>query len=411
MSERIPAGDHASAPRGRRATLAIAMLLGAALSSGCFDYDPLMPPGLFGAASTGTPSVGDRGELPCDVVDLLVTKCQSCHGETPRAGAPMALVTWDDLTAKSPSDPTKTAAELSLERMRSTTDPMPPRPAPAVGAAALGAFTAWLDGGTQQGACATDVAPTPLASSGPLGHLPCEVEDLLAARCRGCHAATPRNGALVPLVTYDDLARPAPTAPSETVAAYASARMHAADAPMPPAGADTLDPAAVAAFDAWIAAGQPEGSCEATPDPFAAAQTCSSGRIWTGGNGGSSEMHPGVACIACHTTIGRGSAPVFLAAGTVFGTAHDPDDCDGVRGGVTVEITDAVGRVYRRKANKAGNFYVEAAGDGFTVPYTARVIGADGASRWMNGAQYSGDCNSCHTAYGLNDAPGRVLAP
>ena len=61
-------------------------------------------------------------------------------------------------------------------------------------------------------------------------------------------------------------------------------------------------------------------------DAGAPVVVCTSGTTWAGGDHGSAVMHPGEACIACHTTD---HGPKFAAAGTVFPTSHEPDDCNG----------------------------------------------------------------------------------
>ena len=66
------------------------------------------------------------------------------------------------------------------------------------------------------------------------------------------------------------------------------------------------------------------------PDPFSVAPACTSGKMWTGGTDGSGSMQPGVyACINCHKSSG-GEAPQFKIAGTLYPTAHEPDQCNGV---------------------------------------------------------------------------------
>ena len=123
-------------------------------------------------------------------------------------------------------------------------------------------------------------------------------------------------------------------------------------------------------------------------------------------------MHPGQACIDCHTRGVRGErGPRFTLAGTVFASGHEPNDCNGVNGkaeGASVEITDANGRVTRINVNAAGNFYLEQVP--LASPYTARVS-YQGRTRSMVTPQTSGDCNSCHTQSGANGAPGRIALP
>lgn len=119
-------------------------------------------------------------------------------------------------------------------------------------------------------------------------------------------------------------------------------------------------------------------------------------------------MHPGVACINCHAT--KFDAPRFTIAGTVFPTEHEPDDCNGLSGttsGVKVVITGADGKVLTLPVNAVGNFYTTTA---VAKPFKAKVV-AGTKERAMNAAQTSGDCNSCHTETGANNAPGRIAAP
>src|SRR5579863_628663 len=89
-----------------------------------------------GAASTGAiapklPMAPDGGVegLPCDVNQLLVTRCQSCHSSPPVAPSPMSLVTYANLIAPALIDMTKTYAQESVLRMQNTGMPMPPAPA------------------------------------------------------------------------------------------------------------------------------------------------------------------------------------------------------------------------------------------------------------------------------------------
>lgn len=132
--------------------------------------------------------------------------------------------------------------------------------------------------------------------------------------------------------------------------------------------------------------------------------TCTSNTKWTRGDHGSQLMHPGRACIQCHTDNG---GPFLTIAGTVFPTAHEPDDCNGVSGGVTVVITDAKGKVTNIPVNSSGNFYSIAT---IAKPFSAKVTSSKG-ERVMDDKQTSGDCNSCHTQDGTNNAPGRIMAP
>jgi hypothetical protein len=114
-------------------------------------------------------------------------------------------------------------------------------------------------------------------------------------------------------------------------------------------------------------------------------------------------MHPGRACIDCHS---QGEGPDYVVAGTVFPTAHEPDDCNGV-GGIQVVVTDSQGTSETLTANSVGNF---AGRGGLTPPFSVKVV-SGGKSRSMNGTVSTGDCNGCHTVMGAQGAPGRIMAP
>jgi hypothetical protein len=117
-------------------------------------------------------------------------------------------------------------------------------------------------------------------------------------------------------------------------------------------------------------------------------------------------MHPGLPCISCHR--GAGPPPFFLA-GTVYATAHEPNDCNGSRAGVeaTVVITGADGILLTLPINSVGNFY---SAQPVALPFTAKVV-AGSVQRAMSTPQTRGDCNSCHTEAGANGAPGRIMLP
>jgi hypothetical protein len=132
---------------------------------------------------------------------------------------------------------------------------------------------------------------------------------------------------------------------------------------------------------------------------------CTSGLRWAGGDEESPNMHPGMGCNECHREEHEG--PIFGLAGTVYTEYGEADDCYGAAG-VTVEITDANGDVHSLTTRQSGNFYLESS---IETPYTARLIGADGSERVMVSEQTVTECNSCHTSEGVNDAPGRIIAP
>jgi len=248
-----------------------------------------------------------------------------------------------------------------------------------------------------------------LSSTGTTG-LPCDVAQVLTDSCLQCHGNPLAGGAPVSLATLDALRGPSPLYPTQTGAERALVRMQATTLPMPPAPAAPATAQAIATIQAWVQGGYKPGSC-GSPDgganPYDTPVVCTSGQMWNPGPRveGSANMNPGQACIACHSS---GEGPLFAVAGTVYPSAHEPDDCNGAPGGnVTVVIQPAQGAAITLTPNAVGNFSYAGA---LSLPYTAKVI-SGGRERAMATPQTSGDCNSCHTESGANQAPGRIMLP
>ena len=241
------------------------------------------------------------------------------------------------------------------------------------------------------------------AAQGPIASdLPCDVAKVLADSCVGCHGTPLSGGAPRRLVTFDDLAAPSASDPSSREVDLSIARMKDAKRPMPPSG--LLPASDLSILERWVAAGLPKGTCASAATSLETPSTCTSQQTWRHGEG--ATMAPGQACITCHS---QGEGPRFAFAGTVYPTAHEPDDCLGVNGttGVTVVITGADGATATAAVNRSGNFSIRG---GLAMPYTAKVV-ANGKVRGMMTPQTNGDCNSCHSELGSNKAPGRVMAP
>jgi mono/diheme cytochrome c family protein len=253
---------------------------------------------------------------------------------------------------------------------------------------------------------------------GTSDELPCEAAELLAAHCWSCHADPPRGGAPMPLVTLDDLSATAPA--GQRFADRAITRMRDATRPMPPAGLPRPSAQAIGDFEQWVAAGLPPGECGTTepPDPNdpnqppPAETTCSSGTFWpTRWDDGSPDMNPGLPCRGCHLVDKPSRAYFFM--GTAFPTLHEQDRCNSiVPPGTRVEIIDRNGAVALTLPVRAkGNFMSYARDAEVALPFTARVVTADGRVSQMMTPQMTGDCNACHTEQGANGAPGRIMIP
>src|SRR4051812_29572474 len=141
------------------------------------------------------------------------------------------------------------------------------------------------------------------------------------------------------------------------------------------------------------------------PDLGIPPQVCSTQAV----SAGESElMEPGGSCIQCHSSY---EGPSFVVAGTVMNAPHDDTNCAGVAD-VTVAITGADGIRAELATNASGNFKIEHWPGTNLFPYTAEVMRRGVSSKMLTPRQPGqNDCNSCHTAVGLNAAPGRIVAP
>ena len=166
--------------RSRPLTWALASSLTLALvASGCRSSGEAPDVRRGDGITSAEPADGAAGEggsagagLPCDVAQLLASKCAGCHSAKP--SAPMALVTFADLTAPARSDPSRRVFEVALERITSADRPMPPS-AP-MAEADVATFAAWARAGAPQSTCEAAEAGTPRAQ------LP---ECVLASDCPG----------------------------------------------------------------------------------------------------------------------------------------------------------------------------------------------------------------------------------
>lgn len=259
-----------------------------------------------------------------------------------------------------------------------------------------------------------------------LAGLPCDLSVLLKTSCGECHGMKRKPDSPVRIATYDDLVAKSEADPKKTIAQLSLARMKSTKQPMPPDGKLGTDEIAI--LEKWIADGMPKGTCVTSSDgnktdagttttkkdagtqtvdpPPPPQSVCTSG-VTASADAFGQSMRPGNACINCHTDQ---SGPSFTVAGTVFPTSHEPDDCNGTDGptdGVKVLIIDANGAMRALPVNAAGNFMSSTA---LPTPYRAIVVRGN-SIREMKSTQTDGDCNGCHTEWGGNGTPGRVMEP
>lgn len=274
------------------------------------------------------------------------------------------------------------------------------------------------DGGQTGGGSGGAGGGNVVAADGGFDGLPCDVATVLATSCVKCHGPQLTGAAPWPLISRAQLLEAAPGYPGQTKAQRSLARMQMTSAPMPPFPDSPVSAAGVAAFQAWVNAGEPLGSCGtvATPDAGPVPTTCASNKPWNGAR--DENMRPGEACVACHQSQEPGKAYFFM--GTLFPSAHERNDCDALPPSQTrVEILDVNNTVVLTMTpfSPSGNFYypnrkaIGQNGKNILMPYRARVVRADGGVSLMMTPQTNGDCNSCHTEQGASGAPGRIVWP
>lgn len=100
-----------------------------------------------GGQAAPAPVVPVAGNLPCNVSKALVTNCQSCHGATPKGGAPMSLVTYADMMTSAKTQPAMKVYELAKVRLNDKMKPMPP--GGTISAEDAATLNAWFTGGAQ----------------------------------------------------------------------------------------------------------------------------------------------------------------------------------------------------------------------------------------------------------------------
>jgi len=152
---------------------AIAGAVAAAIACGTGKLEQLSDVGELTDSGAGAvlPNAGPAGSglatgLPCDVQALLENRCIACHsGSTPSSPR---LLDYKDLLAPSKSDPNKTMAQASLERMKDLVRPMPPLPALGPELEEIATFEAWVNGGTKSAPACTEAPPDGGADVGPL---------------------------------------------------------------------------------------------------------------------------------------------------------------------------------------------------------------------------------------------------
>ncbi|MDH5674814.1 MAG: hypothetical protein OEZ06_21980 [Myxococcales bacterium] len=113
-----------------------------------------------------TSMAAGAGDPFCDALSVFRTSCQGCHGEQLVGGAPMPLVSYEDLLAPAISDPSSTVSQLVGVRIHDTQSPMPPLSQTPLTTEQMGTLDAWLAAGAPNAVagCSEDILAPPPAS-------------------------------------------------------------------------------------------------------------------------------------------------------------------------------------------------------------------------------------------------------
>jgi len=256
-----------------------------------------------GGATGGTGGGGTAaGGLPCNVKDLMQTRCQSCHSSPPRNGAPFSLVSFSDVQAHAQAaltdmtngvmplgGPRSTSAELKvMSDWIAAGFPMATTTCGATGGTggasgtggattgggtggAGGTATGGMGGTTPGTGGAGGTRPGTGGATGGTGGaggatggtcLPSDVQSLMQSLCTRCHSSPPTGGAPFSLVSYAD------------VRAHASAAVSDMTNGVMPLGGPRATSAQIQTLQNWINAGFPSGT------------SCGGGGTGTGGAAG-----------------------------------------------------------------------------------------------------------------------------
>ncbi len=171
-------GKERTAPLLAPCSLAVFALLS---SLGC---GPPNPVGSGGAGGTGN---NPGGPLPCDIDNILRTKCQACHGSAPKFGAPMPLTSIEDIRKLAVSDGSLAVWQKMQQRVHDSAAPMPPKGQTPLSTAELQALDAWFAGGASSGsgACTDLQPPGDLSALAGPAYLPCTPNVYIRAHAPG----------------------------------------------------------------------------------------------------------------------------------------------------------------------------------------------------------------------------------
>ncbi|HMJ12614.1 MAG TPA: hypothetical protein VK524_14415, partial [Polyangiaceae bacterium] len=118
------------------------------------------PPIPIGSGGTGGTGGNPTNALPCNIDNILRTKCQACHGSSPKFGAPMPLTSIEDIRKLAATDSALTVWRKMQQRVHDASAPMPPKGQTPLSTVEMQELDAWFAGGAAAGSVAcTNLQP------------------------------------------------------------------------------------------------------------------------------------------------------------------------------------------------------------------------------------------------------------
>jgi len=135
----------------------------ALLGMACSPTNADLPPGTQSSALTS---------FPCEVDQVLQSKCRVCHSEGGLTGTPFYFTSPDVLQqpSKIPVDDGKAIGQLMAERIHGVGNPMPPPNMPQLSDQELAVLDGWLHAGAPAGAACTGTGGGTVTGNGGTGN-------------------------------------------------------------------------------------------------------------------------------------------------------------------------------------------------------------------------------------------------
>lgn len=358
-----------------------------------------------GSAGGGSGSSGATGSCGTDnwnnyAAAFFANNCETCHQHTTEFSSEAAVLA-------------KAAAIQSY-----VDQGLMPQGAPLAQAdrSRLDAWLACPDGTalTTTGGTTTGGTTSSSGSTGTCSTLTwSDVQGLFATYCTSCHSAGGSASAYVDLTSQT-----AATNDAANIYSYVNAGL------MPKAGSPQLPAADKSTILSWASnpSGQCGGSSGSTGGGSSGATTAGSLGVETAcvsatwGSAPSQPegggMNPGDNCMQCHQA--NGSASGLDKRWDFAGTLYDSPNGGNPVYDATITVVDATGATATAYTYQGenGNFYhLPNWGSAPVTNPLSITITKGSQTQWMLHTAPNGSCNSCHTASGQCNAPGRIHLP